>query len=188
MEDIIIDSALTLKEALIGTKAPEEIIKNLSIIDMDYISFDNKQHRGQLVVNSDVADELREIFAQLLVWRFPIAKAVPLVFYNWSDEDSMADNNSSGFNYRVIYSSQELSNHSYGLAIDINPVQNPYVALDGKMFPDGVAYNPSKPGTLAEKDQVVSLFESRGWDWGGKGVRVGNSILTDWQHFQKIKK
>jgi hypothetical protein len=185
--DIIIDSSMTFKDALLGTKAPDEIIKTLSLINIDHISFDKKIHRGQLLVYCDIADELREIFKQLLVWSFPIAKAVPLSKYNWSDENSMADNNSSAFNYRVIYGTDELSNHSFGLALDINPVQNPYIAIDGKVFPDDAVYDLKKPGTLVEGDKVVSLFESRGWNWGGKGVKVGKTELKDWQHFQKIK-
>jgi len=185
--DIIVDSKFTFEEALVGTKAPEDIIKTLSLIDIEYMSFDKKLHRGQLLVHRDIADELREIFAQLLSWRFPIGKVIPLVAYNWSDEASMDDNNSSAFNYRFVYGTNEVSNHSFGLALDINPLQNPYVAIDGKVFPEDAVYNAEIPGTLTENGQVVLLFESKGWSWGGKGVRVGNSELKDWQHLQKIK-
>lgn len=100
----------------------------------------------------------------------------------------MADNNSSAFNYRFVYGTNQVSNHSFGLAVDINPALNPYVAIDGKIFPSGAIYDPHRSGTLVEGDKVVSLFESKGWEWGGKGVAVAGSQLKDWQHFQKILK
>jgi peptidoglycan L-alanyl-D-glutamate endopeptidase CwlK len=187
MENLpIVDSKITLLKAIAGTQAPKEIVESLALIDINYISTDGMLHTGQLVVHKDVAQELKEIFAQLLVWQFPIEKAVPVVIYNWSDDKSMADNNTSAFNYRNIYGTEELSNHSYGLALDINPKYNPYVAIDGTIFPEGAEYKPEISGTLLN-DKVVNLFESKGWQWGGKGIAVGNTVVKDWQHFQKIK-
>jgi peptidoglycan L-alanyl-D-glutamate endopeptidase CwlK len=185
---LIIDSKVSLEEAITGTKAPTEVINNITLIDVEYISFDGFLHRGQIVVHKRVAAELKEIFKQLVDWKFPIEKVIPVNTYKWSDEDSMADNNSSAFNYRLVYGTNHVSNHSYGLAIDINPRQNPYIAIDGKIFPEGSEYNIKMPGTLVAGDKVVSLFESKGWEWGGNGVTVGTSELRDWQHFQKIEK
>lgn len=170
---------MTFDEAIAGSKAPQDVLSDLKLVDIDYISFDGKIHAGQLVVHERVAGELREIFTQLLAWKFPIEKVVPVVQYGWSDEDSMADNNTSAFNYRLIYGTNEPSNHSHGLAVDINPRVNPYVAIDGTVFPPGAVYDSSKPGALAAGDRVVSLFENKGWEWGGKWEK------KDWQHFQK---
>jgi len=179
----IIDSALTLEEALRGaTNVPKEIRDTLTLLDIEYVSFDGMLHQGQLVVHQEIARELKEIFEALRDLKFPIMKAVPIVEYNWLDEPSMADNNTSAFNYRLVYATNELSNHSYGLAVDINPAINPYMAIDGTIFPSGAVYDPTKPGTLLIGDRVVELFESKGWEWGGKWKGK-----KDWQHFQKVK-
>lgn len=185
--NIVIDSSISLEKALNGTTAPEEIINTLRLIDIDYISFDDNLHRGQLLVHESVAGELLDMFKQLLEWRFPIAKMIPISEYNWSDEASMEDNNSSGFCYRFVYGTNEPSNHSYGLAIDINPVQNPYISVDGTIFPINAIYDPEKPGTLKKNDEIVSLFESKGWKWDGYGMKIDGKEITDWQHFQKVK-
>jgi len=186
MIEPIVDSLMSLNEAIAGTAAPQEVVGTLTLIDVDYLSFDGKVHRGQLVVHKNVADELKGFFAKLLGWKFPIEKVIPVVAYEWSDERSMAANNTSAFNYRMVYGTDQPSNHSFGTALDINPALNPYVAIDGKVFPEGAVYDTSKSGTLAAGDRVVSMFESAGWDWGGKGVKVKNSELKDWQHFQKL--
>ncbi|MEK7558335.1 MAG: M15 family metallopeptidase [Patescibacteria group bacterium] len=175
----IIDSNMTLEEALAGKKIPEKIRENLVLTDISYFSFDGLVHRGQLVVHKQVENELKEIFDAIFKIKFIVEKAVPVSAYGWSDEDSMSANNTSAFNYRLIYGTDRLSNHSYGLAVDINPFINPYIASDGKVFPADASYNPDKPGALKENDKVVSLFTSRGWEWGGRWNP------KDWQHFQK---
>ena len=90
----------------------------------------------------------------------------------------MADNNSSAFNYRLVYGTNHVSNHSFGLAIDINPRQNPYIAIDGKIFPEGAEYNIKMPGTLVAGDKVVSLFESKGWEWSKGYARMSLLVKT----------
>ena len=92
----------------------------------------------------------------------------------------MLSNNTSGFNYRTVTGGKKLSKHSYGFAIDINPVQNPY--FKGKVvLPEGAIYNPSKPGTLTSDCVVVKTFIRLGWDWGGNW-----KSLKDYQHFEKV--
>src|SRR3989344_3798220 len=177
---MIIDSEITLEEALAGKEIPEEIKNNLILINVFYFSFDGLTHSGQLVVHKKVAYELMKIFDELLKIKFPIEKVIPVSAYSWIDEDSMLANNTSAFNYHLIYGTNKLSNHSYGLAIDINPRTNPYVAEDGKIFPAGASYNSGKPGAIAKGDEVVSLFTSRGWEWGGSW-----QDRKDWQHFEK---
>ena len=98
--EIIVDSALTFEEAVAGTDAPQEIIDALELVAVDYRSFDEKLHRGQLLVHRSVARETREIFAELLSLSFPILKVIPIVRYGWDDSLSMEDNNSSAFNSR----------------------------------------------------------------------------------------
>lgn len=175
----IIDSSMTLEEALAGKDIPDNIRETLALLDIPHVSFDGTLRRGQLVAHREVADELSGIFAELLALRFPIQQMIPVSFYEWSDDASMADNNTSAFNYRFIYGTERLSNHSYGLALDINPALNPYFAADGKVFPQGAKYMTEIAGTLKADGEVVALFARYGWEWGGTWER------KDWQHFQR---
>ncbi|MFA7286790.1 MAG: M15 family metallopeptidase [Patescibacteria group bacterium] len=174
----IIDSAMTIEESLAG-QMPDEVRHSQALLTIDYISFDKRTHTGQLVINKKVQQEVLEIFKQLYEIRFPIEKMLPIVAYNWIDENSMAANNTSAFNYRLIYGTNKPSNHSYGLAIDINPATNPYVAIDGTVFPPGATYDPGATGAIVADGHVVKLFKKYGWDWGGTWQQ------KDWQHFQK---
>lgn len=171
---------MTLGEALTGKEIPDEIRKNLVLVGVPFFSFDGEVHKGQLVVHTEVAEEMQEIFKKLLKMQFPIKQIIPVVAYAWDDDASMVVNNTSAFNYRVIFGTNRLSNHSYGRAIDINPVQNPYVQRDGAVVPPGARYNLTQPGTVTT--EVASLFKSYGWDWGGDW-----NEQKDWQHFEKPK-
>lgn len=179
-EALHIDSDMSLDEAIAGTGAPEEVIRELCLVDVRYYSFDGKLHRGQLVVHRSVRQEVEEIFALILRERFPVAKAVPIVRYGWSDDASMSDNNTSAFNYRLIAGTQRLSRHATGHAVDINPLQNPVIYRDGRISPEDAVYRPGTEGTLSEDGPVVLAFIERGWRWGGHF-----ETLTDLHHFQK---
>ncbi|MEJ0053471.1 MAG: M15 family metallopeptidase [bacterium] len=169
---------MTLEEALRGKEIPDEIKEELSIISVPHISFDGNKHEGQLIVHKDVAREMREIFEELFKRRFPIHQIIPITHYNWDDDASMAANNTSAFSYRVIYGeTKRLSNHSYGRAIDLNPLLNPYIGIDGAVAPSGAVYDISVPGTITE--DIAAIFKSCGWKWGG------DWNPKDWQHFEK---
>lgn len=178
-DEIIIDSKVTLKQALEGKEIPEANRKYLKIIDVQYYSFDNKVHTGQLVVHEDLAQDLKEIFAVIKKRRFPIKKVVPVNIYKWDDDASMLDNNTSAFNYRVVSGTRTFSNHATGKAIDINPFLNPMIKGD-RVSPEGAVYNPEKPGTISKRSWLLMEFRKRGWRWGGDWV---NS--KDYQHFEK---
>ena len=176
---MIIDSDLTLNQALLGQDIPTGIHATLELINVVYWSFDDLEHRGQIVVARDLKVEVAEIFATIRALRFPVAQVVPVVRFGWSDDASMAANNSSGFNYRTIAGTDRLSLHAHGRAIDINPALNPYVR--GEIVePPGAVYDPSCPGTLVGEGPVVAAFESRGWTWGGRW-----STRQDWHHFER---
>jgi len=179
MHEVIVDSAMTLEEGLRGSSCPSLVKETLSLIDVRYLSFDGRTHQGQLIVHTAVADEMREIFAKLLELQFPIHHVTLPVVYDWNDDAIMAANATSAFNYRCIQGTDVLSKHSYGFAIDINPVQNPYTQRDGVIVPPGAVYDPTKPGTLTKDGLVVTLFKTYGWEWGGDWER------KDWQHFEK---
>lgn len=169
---------MTLDEALEGKEIPDEIRKNLVLVTIPYFSFGKEVREGQLVVHKEVAEEIREIFKEMLERQFPVQSVLPAVVYGWDDDASMAANNTSAFNYRTIYRTNRLSNHAHGRAIDINPALNPYILVDGTVMPPGVSYNPKKPGTITP--EIASIFKSRGWEWGGDWRQ-----LKDWQHFEK---
>jgi hypothetical protein len=179
-ESIIVDSEMTFEEAIKGTKAPKEVIDNLALIDVMYYSFDGKLHKGQLLLHKEVESEIKEIFSIILKEKFPVNKAIPIVKYNWSDEASMEDNNSSAFNYRTIAGTNRMSNHAYGRAVDINPVNNPYVNSEGRESPSNGKYRPDKPGTFSDSSIIVKEFKKRGWRWGGNF-----NSYKDYHHFDK---
>ena len=106
--------------------------------------------------------------------------AAPITCFGWSDEASMAADNCSAFNYRLIAGTDRLSRHAAGRAIDINPFENPAITLNGIVCPAGAAYRPGEPGTFGDGDRVVRAFKKRGWRWGGEF-----SHLHDYHHFEK---
>lgn len=176
---VIYDSRLTLSEALKGIEIPDNIRNNLVIIDVHYFSFDNKLHLGQLVIHKNLSKDIQEIFNIIKAEKFPVAKVIPVVKYNWSDSASMNDNNTSAFNYRRVKGSNKLSAHAKGKAIDINPLFNPFVK-NKYVSPEGAVYDTSRPGTIAKESFLVKEFLKRGWKWGGNWKTV-----KDYQHFEK---
>ncbi|BDQ02240.1 M15 family metallopeptidase [Ignavibacterium sp.] len=178
-EEVIIDSDMTFEEAIAGINIPETIRNNLVLIDVQYYSFDDKLHQGQLVVHKSTAKDLIEIFRIIKEIKFPIEKAIPIAKYGWNDDVSMSVNNTSAFNYRRLRDANIVSYHAKGLAIDINPMQNPHIKR-GKTIPEGSTYDKSKPGTLTESSQIVKEFRKRGWMWGGFW-----RSSKDYQHFEK---
>lgn len=179
-EDVIVDSAMTFDEAVAGTKAPKSTLASLCIVSVRYYGFDGRLHQGQLVVHRAVRDDALELFRLIERLRFPIEKAIPVSRYGWSDEASMADNNSSAFNYRFIEGTRRLSRHAAGKAIDINPRMNPVYYRNGTVQPEGAVYDRQRPGALHGRHTVVKMFRKLGWTWGGRFKSV-----KDYHHFEK---
>lgn len=126
-------------EKMLGKSIPLEyknkVDKNsLSYLQISYYSFDGLPHLGEMIVNSKVSNEVLDIFKELYDIKYPIEKIKLIDEYNANDELSMADNNTSCFCYRVIANTSSISNHAKGLAIDINPLYNPYV-VNGSISP-----------------------------------------------------
>ncbi len=138
---------------------------------------------GNLVVHKDLANEVVEIFKEIYDAKFPIANIDLVDKYNADDNLSMINNNTSAFNYRLIYGTSRLSNHSTGKAIDINPLFNPHV-VNGVVYPvEGSAYIDraiNEKGMIHEGDAVYNAFIKRGWIWGGHWKN------PDYQHFEKL--
>jgi peptidoglycan LD-endopeptidase CwlK len=176
-----VDSKMTRAQALASNRFPKGVLANMAVLDVDYIGFDGLDHRGQIVVEKTLANEVRAIFAELKKIRYPIKKVVPVVRYGWDDIRSMRDNNTSGFNYRGQVTpngrSKILSKHALGRAIDLNPYLNPYVSRTGKEMS---RYRSSVRGTLTRNSAATRIFLSRGWKWGGNWPGG-----KDYQHFVK---
>jgi len=181
LTNLIIDSNLSFEDAIEGTTASKEITDSLVLLNVVYYSFDGKLHRGQLVVNNSVQKDIEDVFELIRNERFLVDKCIPIVKYNWSDSASMANNNSSSFNYRTIAGTNRLSLHSYGLAVDINPFNNPVIYSDGRISPKGAKYNPKKTGTFTSDCPIVQKFKELDWRWGGEF-----KSFKDYHHFDKI--
>lgn len=186
IENPIVDSLLSDSEALAQNPeslAPSEILERQRVITVNYFGFDGKIHQGQIVFDQDLVTDMQDLFALMLNRQIPVGSVILITAekFKWKDGLSMAANNSSGFNYRTIKRTGELSNHALGRAIDINPLLNPYVH-DGRIEPEGAVYDPNRPGTWNEDSVVVKFLESRGWEWGGKFEDID---IKDYHHFQK---
>lgn len=185
MSNTIIDSQLTKQEILKQNPllpCPAEILEQMTIVDVDYYSFDGNVHSGQIVVHKDLAKDIVGAFKLLLQEKFPIQSVIPVSDeqFCWNDDASIAANNTSAFNYRYVRGTQDISNHAYGKAIDINPKLNPYFP-GKKVFPPHASYNPSTKGTILANSKLVQYFENLGWQWDGS-----LSEDLDYQHFEKI--
>ncbi|WP_428265909.1 M15 family metallopeptidase [Haliangium sp.] len=159
--------------------APSE----LALVRMNHWDFDHRVRRGELVVAAAVADELVRAFEMLFAARFPIARMVRIDAYGGDDEASMAANNCSAFNFRVIAGTDRLSHHALGLAVDINPVQNPWCRGDEVQPPAGrafIARDPARPGAIVRPGPVTDAFDAIGWHWGGDW-----DDTKDYHHFAK---
>ncbi len=158
-------------------EVPEDIISSLALIEVPYRGFDGEVHRGQIVGHKDVEDSIRMVFRRILEETdFPMTCVTPVSRFGWSDPSSVMFNNSSGFNWRLVSGSHEVSDHSFGGAIDINPLINPWV----KGGATHKRYDPEVVSTLGAFSEVVQIFKEEGWKWGGDWK---NS--KDWQHFYR---
>jgi D-alanyl-D-alanine carboxypeptidase len=165
--------------------------ERLKLIKFSYLGFDGSIHGdGEIMVMDAAAENVLRIFTRLRDMRFPIAKIRLINHYDGDDDASIADNNTSAFNSRNVAGTNTLSLHAYGLAIDINPLQNPYVQLSGGKStfspPTGAAYanrlngQPEKQLRSGMAESVIDVFADEGFSiWGGYWK---NPI--DYQHFQ----
>jgi D-alanyl-D-alanine carboxypeptidase len=154
----------------------------LRLVRLSYWGFDARPHSGRLVVSHRVADDVVAVFRRLYATRFPIRRMAPVSAYRGSDDASMAADNTSAFNCRRAVGSRtgSWSAHAYGEAIDVNPVENPYV-LGGRVLPPAgrryVDRRRRRPGMAVEGGVLVEAFRVAGWKWGGHWA------TPDYQHF-----
>jgi hypothetical protein len=158
-------------------------IKDLVYLRVKYWGFDDKPHIGEIIVHKRLEKDMLDIFNELFSAKFPIEKIRLIDDYAGNDELSMTDNNSSAFCTRPMTGKKDqYSKHSYGIAIDINPVQNPYVKnniVAPKQGRDYLDRNNIRKGMIIKGDVCYKAFVSRGFTWGGEWT-----TLKDYQHFE----
>ncbi len=157
-------------------------IAQLRYVRIPYWGFDGIVHRGELIVHQDAVDTILMVFKHLQSARFPIERMQLVDDFAANDDRSTLANNTSAFNCRAVTGGHSWSQHAYGRAMDINPVQNPYVYRDGHVLdPAAITYldrNRQRPGMIAANDVATAAFARAGWGWGGDFVS-----FKDYQHF-----
>lgn len=153
-----------------------------------HIDKDGRTLVGEMVVNRKIADTVLNILRQLYQARYPIERMRLIDHWDADDERAMKSNNSSSFNFRFISHTRKVSKHGQGLAIDINPLYNPYCKrlrsgktviepATGKLYLDRSAAFPYK---IKKGDLCYRLFTQAGFRWGGDW-----KTMKDYQHFEK---
>ena len=162
---------------------PLEDLRYLHVLHKD---LSGKILEGELICNVKIAEPLTDIFQKLYAENYPIEKIRLIDEYAADDELSMRDNNSSCFNFRYVSFTNRISLHGYGLAVDINPLYNPYIkTVDGKKIiaPDNSADFEDRtkifPYKITEDDLCCRLFAEHGFIWGGNCW----DDEKDYQHF-----
>jgi hypothetical protein len=157
-------------------------LSDLRVLTVTHWGFDGTVRTSRLVVRKSEARPLVSVFRKLYAGRFPIRRMVPIDAYGGSDFRSIEADNTSAFNCRRATGSTRWSEHAYGRAIDVNPIENPYVA-GGRVFHAAsrsyVDRSCVRPGMAVPGGLLVRAFRSIGWGWGGDW----SGSVKDYQHF-----
>jgi D-alanyl-D-alanine carboxypeptidase len=155
---------------------------DLRLITLTYRGFDGRAHVGRLVANRTAAPALVAVFRRLYAAGFPIRRMEPVDRYGGDDFRSIEADNTSAFNCRAATGSSHWSNHAYGLAIDVNPIENPYLSGGHSSHRASAAYldrSRHRAGMAYEGGVLVEAFRAEGWGWGGSW----SGSVRDYQHF-----
>ena len=150
-------------------------------VRMSYWGFDRRPHTGTLIVHASAVRDVTSVFRRLYTAKFPIRRMRSVDAYGGNDDRSMAADNTSAFNCRFVSGTSRWSMHAYGKAIDVNPVENPYVSGKRVSPPAGRAYidrSRVRRGMAVEGGVLVRAFSAVGWQWGGRWAGT-----PDYQHF-----
>lgn len=173
-------------ERMKGKSYPEGCpvsLSDLRYLRLSYHGFDGEVHTGEMVCNRIIADDLVAIFKELYDSLYQIRSIRLIDDFDGSDEKSMAADNSSCFNFREATGQSRLSAHAVGMAVDVNPLENPYVKGDKVLPAEGAAYadrSAALPHMISRNDLCYKLFRARGFSWGGAW-----QSCKDWQHFER---
>ncbi|MBP5796775.1 MAG: M15 family metallopeptidase [Bacteroidales bacterium] len=168
-----------------GKSRPEKAVvayQDLRYLTLPYYDFNGDIQRGEMVCHKDIASDLLHIFCGLFKAKYPICSIRLVDDFNADDEASMEANNTSCYNHRFVPGTRKLSKHAWGRAIDINPLQNPWI--------HGQQVHPSTAGAYVDRskdfahkidknDLCYRLFKEKGFFWGGVWIQ------KDYQHFFK---
>jgi D-alanyl-D-alanine carboxypeptidase len=157
---------------------------SLRAVSVRYWGFDAKPHTGMVILHRQVVDRTRPVFAKMFARRFPLRSLRPVSEFGGSDNASMAKDNTSAFNCRraVAAGPPTWSRHAYGTAIDVNPVQNPYLFGTKVLPPAGkkfIGRSKARPGLIRRGDPIYRAFGVAGYHWGGAFSD------PDYQHFDR---
>lgn len=164
-------------------------LKDLRYLRVKHIGFSGEEMMGEIIVHREVSAEVTEIFEALYDVGYPIKKMKLVSDYKGSDWQSIESDNTSAFNCRSATGSKKWSKHSYGKAIDINPIENPYISRKGYISHKASATYRKRlhqkssyadKAVLLKNDKAVKIFKKYGWKWGGDW-----SGIKDYQHFSK---
>ena len=156
-------------------------LRDLRLLTLSHWGFDRTARTGRLIVHEDVARPLLGVFRKLYGERFPIRRIVPVDAYGGSDFRSIEADNTSAFNCRYVDGTTRWSEHAYGRAVDVNPIENPYVSGGRTSHSASVPYldrSRHRQGMAHEGGALVRAFDAIGWGWGGRWTSV-----KDYQHF-----
>ncbi len=158
-------------------------IRDLRLLKVRRWGFGGEVRPGRLVVNRWQARRMVGVMRKLFEARYPIRRMFLVDHYGADDDRSMSANNTSAFNCRYVAGTTRWSQHAYGRAIDLNPVQNPYVSNGVASPTRGQQYvdrSQRRKGMIHAGDKVVRAFAAAGWEWGGYW-----SSPKDYQHFSR---
>ncbi|MAQ77016.1 peptidase M15 [Candidatus Campbellbacteria bacterium] len=165
----------------ISLTPPKILLDDIVSLDVKFFDFNKKEQTGIIEVHKSIEQDIRGLFDLIHTIKFPLESVQLMSDFHFDDDASMAMNNTSAFNFRTVTLKPHLvSNHGYGVAIDINPMQNPYIKKEN-IFPPDAAYDTHQSGTLVADDEIVKFMKSRGYTWGGDWEKP----YLDYMHFHK---
>jgi hypothetical protein len=176
-----------VRARMIGKSMPDDAtvtFNDLRYLKIPYYDFEGKVQQGEMVCNKAIAHDLLDIFKTLFEAQYPICSIRLIDDFDADDETSMRANNTSCFCYRTIAGSKQLSQHALGRAVDVNPLQNPYVDV-GVVQPAtaGPYADRTKdfPHKIDANDLCKKVFVEHGFIWAGDWP----TVAKDYQHFEK---
>lgn len=180
LEQSVIDQ---MKEHNIWSDECPVPLNDLRVVTVTHYNFDAKIITGEIMVHKNIAEKVVNIFQELFDRKFAIHSLKLIQEFEGNDILSMEANNSSAFNFRKIANTNKVSQHSYGIAIDINPVQNPYIKNNNEI----IIIQPQSGKDFLDRtnirsgmvEEIVDLFKDHGFNWGGDWTS-----LKDYQHFE----
>lgn len=158
----------------------------LKVVEVSFEGFDDEVNQGSFLVLDIIAKQVEELFKELRQIEFPIQKILPMEKFGGDDVLSMEANNSSAFNGRLVARTNRWSSHAYGVAIDINPIQNPYLLLNKQrelvevIPPEGKSFLDRTDQRKGMVEEIVPILANYGFtEWGGNW-----KDKPDYHHFQ----